>query len=125
MFGVDAGLLSRQYRLHLSNFLYWKEEKYNAEFMLFKKNMGTHLSIDETSLSQGELYTIVTNKAAKGKKGSLVAIIRGVKSENVIFALSRLPETKRKMVKEMTLDLSPTTKRLKWTLQPVKLKLRH
>ena len=61
--------------------------------------MGTHLSIDETSLSQGELYTIVTNKAAKGKKGSLVAIIRGVKSENVIFALSLLPENKRKWFK--------------------------
>jgi len=118
MFGVDAGLLSRQYKFHLSNFLYWKEEKYNAEFMLFKKNMGTHLSIDETSLSQGELYTIVTNKAAKGKKGSLVAIIRGVKSENVIFALSRLPESKRKMVQEMTLDLSPTMKLISKTCFP-------
>jgi transposase len=64
MFGVDPGLLSRQYKLHLSNFPDWKEEKYNAEFMLFKKNMGTHLSIDETSLSQGELYTIVTNKGS-------------------------------------------------------------
>jgi len=36
------------------------------------------LSIDETSLSQSELYTIVTNKSAKGKKGVLVAIIKGV-----------------------------------------------
>ena len=78
--------------------------------MLFRMNMGTHLSIDETSLSQGELYTIVTNKAAKGRKGSLVAIMRGVKSENIIFALSRLPKNKRKMVQEMTLDLSPTMK---------------
>ena len=41
---------------------------------MLKKNMGTHLSIDETSLSQGELNTIVINKAAKGKKGSLVVI---------------------------------------------------
>lgn len=110
MYGVDGGLLSRQYKLHLSNFLDWKEEKYNSEFMLFKKNMGTHLSIDETSLSQGELYTIVTNKDAKGKKGSLVAIIRGVKSENVIYALSKLPVNTRKLVQEMTLDLSPTMK---------------
>jgi transposase len=110
MFGVEGGLLSRQYKLHLSDFVDWKEEKYNSEFMLFKKNIGTHLSIDETSLSQGELYTIVTNKDAKGKKGSLVAIIRGVKSENVIYALSKLPENKRKMVQEMTLDLSPTMK---------------
>lgn len=33
------------------------------------------LSIDETSLSNGELYTIVTNKAAKGGKGAIVAMI--------------------------------------------------
>jgi transposase len=59
-------------------------KKYYAEFMLFKKNMSTRLCIDETYLSQVELYTIFANKAAKGKKGSLVAIIRGVKSENTL-----------------------------------------
>ena len=32
--------------------------------------MGAHLSIDEVALSQGELYTIVTNKKFKSKKGS-------------------------------------------------------
>jgi phosphotransferase system IIA component len=36
---------------------------------LFTENIGTHLAIDEVALS-GELYTIVTNKRAKGKKGS-------------------------------------------------------
>jgi hypothetical protein len=46
--------------------------------------MGTHLSIDEVALSQGELYTIVTNKKAKGKNGSLVAIVAGTKTEQVI-----------------------------------------
>jgi hypothetical protein len=30
------------------------------------QNMGTHLSIDE-ALSQGELYTIVTNKKPKAR----------------------------------------------------------
>jgi len=33
--------------------------------------MGAYLSIDETAFTNGELYTIVTNKAAKGKKGAL------------------------------------------------------
>jgi transposase len=45
--------------------------------MLFEKNMGTHLSIDETALSNDELYAIVTNKSAKGQKGAIVAMIRG------------------------------------------------
>ena len=38
--------------------------------------MGPNLSIDEVSLSQGELYTFVTNKEGKGKKGTLVASIK-------------------------------------------------
>jgi hypothetical protein len=33
--------------------------------LLFPENIGKRLSIDETSLSNGELYTILTNKAAK------------------------------------------------------------
>jgi transposase len=43
--------------------------------------MDTHLSIDEVALSQGELYTVVTNKKFKVKKGSLVAIVAGTKAE--------------------------------------------
>ena len=47
------------------------------EYVLFPENIGTHLSIDETCLSHDELYTIVTNKAFKGRKGSLVAMVKG------------------------------------------------
>src|SRR5690606_24485939 len=64
------------------------------------------LSIDETSLSQGELYTVVTNKAAKGKKGSLVAMIKGTDSGKVGAILRQLPEAKRKKVAEVTLDMA-------------------
>nr|WP_262920334.1 hypothetical protein [Parabacteroides sp. FAFU027] len=35
------------------------------------------MSIDETSLFNGELYTILTNKAAKGRKGAFVVMIKG------------------------------------------------
>jgi hypothetical protein len=37
------------------------------KIVIFPENIGKRLSIDETSLSNGELYTILTNKAAKGK----------------------------------------------------------
>ncbi|WP_302847795.1 hypothetical protein [Polaribacter sp. KT25b] len=40
--------------------------------MLFPENIGEYLSIDETAFSNGDLYTIVTNKKAKGKKGALI-----------------------------------------------------
>jgi hypothetical protein len=34
----------------------------------FSRKIGKKRLIDETSLSNGELYTILTNKAAKGKR---------------------------------------------------------
>ncbi|WP_233269879.1 hypothetical protein [Polaribacter sp. L3A8] len=51
---------------------------------MFAKNLGTHLSLDETAFSNGDLYTIITNKLAKGKKGAIVAMIKGTKAEVVI-----------------------------------------
>lgn len=72
--------------------------------------MGTHLSIDEVALSQGELYTIVTNKKFKGKKGSLVAIIAGTKADNVIEHICKIDYKKRSCVKEITLDMANSMK---------------
>lgn len=72
--------------------------------------MGPHLSIDEVALSQGELYTIVTNKKYKGKKGSLVAIIAGTKADEVIEHISKIDYQKRQSVKEITLDMANSMK---------------
>jgi len=57
----------------------------------FPDNIGSHISIDETLVSNGELYTIVTNKAAKGRKGCLITVIEGTVSEQVIQVLERIP----------------------------------
>lgn len=64
------------------------------------------MSIDEVSLSKGELYTYVTNKAAKGKKGTLVASIKGTLSADIIAVLQKIPIQQRKEVKEVTLDMA-------------------
>ncbi|MDQ5955983.1 MAG: transposase [Chlamydiota bacterium] len=72
--------------------------------------MGTHLSIDEVALSQGELYTILTNKKFKGKKGSLVAIVAGTKADQVIAHISKIDYKKRSFVKEITLDMANSMK---------------
>src|SRR4051812_31752121 len=74
--------------------------------MVFPKNMGTALSIDETALSNGELYTIVTNKAAKGRKGTIVAMIKGTQTEQIVEVLEKIPEGLRKRVEEVTLDMA-------------------
>ena len=73
---------------------------------MFKDNIGAHLGIDETSLSNGELYTLITNKSAKGRKGTIVAIIKGTKSEDVISVLNKIPKVKREVVQEVTLDMA-------------------
>lgn len=74
--------------------------------------MGRELSIDETALSKGELYTIVTSKKAKGQKGSIVAIIAGTKVETVVHHLKKIPHSKRRKVTEITLDMAPTMKQI-------------
>lgn len=72
--------------------------------------MGTHLSIDEVALSQGELFTIVTNKKAKGKKGCLVAIIAGTKADQVIEHICKIDYKQRSCVQEITLDMANSMK---------------
>src|SRR5690606_33113091 len=76
------------------------------EGLIFPQNISPHLSIDETCLSHGELYTIVTNKQARGKRGTLVAILSGTKSDNIIPILESIPFKLRKTVQEITLDLA-------------------
>lgn len=73
-----------------------------------KENIGESLCIDETALSDGELYTIVTNRMAHCRKGSIVAIARGVKSDTVVDVLLKIRKKLRSEVKEITLDLSDT-----------------
>jgi hypothetical protein len=55
--------------------------------MLFPENISECLSIDEVSLSKGELYTFVTNKKGRSKQGTMVACIKGTRSEDIIRVL--------------------------------------
>lgn len=73
---------------------------------MFVENSGSHLSLDETAFSNGDLYTIITNKDAKGKKGAIIAMIKGTKAEVVIKILHKIPLKYRKKVKEVTLDMA-------------------
>lgn len=74
--------------------------------MIYPENIGPYLSIDEVSLSQGELYTFITNKNGRGKKGSLVASIKGTLSQDIISVVSKISEHKRLQVEEVTLDMA-------------------
>ena len=79
---------------------------------MFPQNIGPRLSIDETSLSRGELYTIVTNKDAHGRKNAIVAIVLGTDADTVIHALRQINSMLRNKVTEVTLDLSDSMNKI-------------
>ena len=114
-FDIDGDLFERQYNRHLSGYWQWKDtaEGVHAEqWRVFPQNIGPHLSIDETSLSRGELYTIVTNKEAHGREDSIVAIVLVTDADTVIHALRQIKSELRNTVKEITLDLSDSMHRI-------------
>jgi transposase len=105
-FQVDGKQLQQQYKDHISNYKSWEQKEHASEWMIFPQNMGLRLSIDETSVSNGELYTIVTNKAAKGRKGTIVAMIKGTQTNQIADVLDRIPEGLRNKVEEVTMDMA-------------------
>ena len=71
---INGNHFGQQYKDYLSDFKSWEQKEHAEDWMLFPENIGEDLSIDETSLSNGELYTVLTNKSAQGKKGVLIAM---------------------------------------------------
>ena len=106
LYQVDGKQLQQQYKDHLSDFHAWEQKDHADEWMLFEDNIGPSLSIDETALSNGELYTIVTNKEARGGKKAIVAMLKGTQAEQIMTVLERIPLRKRNKVKEVTMDMA-------------------
>jgi transposase len=106
LYSIDGKQLQQQYKDHLSDFHDWEQKEHADEWMLFENNIGPSLSIDETALSNGELYTIVTNKEAKGGKKAIVAMLKGTQAEQIMGVLERIPLRKRNKVKEVTMDMA-------------------
>lgn len=103
---MDGKKLQRQFKESLSGYRIWENKTHAKDWLVYPENIGEKLSIDETAFTSGELYTIVTNKAAKGKKGALLAIVKGTRAEDVIQVLHKIPEEQRLKVKELTLDMA-------------------
>jgi transposase len=103
---VKSDKSRRHYKKNSSGFKDWDQKEHAEDYMLFPDNIGPYLSIDEVSLSQGELYTFITNKAGKGKAGTLVASIKGTLSTDISDVLLKIKEDKRFAIKEVTLDMA-------------------
>ena len=107
-YGVNGANLSRQYKEVFGGFRQWGQLDHAQDWILYKHNVGPVVAIDETSLSCGELYTVVTNPAGHGGPGTLIAMIKGTDADTVIAVLEKIGLGRRKTVREVTLDLSPT-----------------
>lgn len=68
---IDGHQFEKQYKEVLSGYKDWNQLEHAECWLLFPENIGTSLAIDETSLSNGELYTIVTNRDKHGRSGCL------------------------------------------------------
>ena len=103
---MNGQTLRKQYKEKISDYRNWEQLEHAEEYMLFPYNFGDDMSLDETCLSNGEVYTILTNKAAHGGKGALAAMVRGVASDTVSEILKKVPREIRRRVKTVTTDLS-------------------
>ena len=87
---INGDTFEKQYKEVLSGYKDWDQLGHAGSWLLFPENIGVSLAIDETSLSNGELYTIVTNRDKHGKSGCLVAVIEGTKAEDVWKVLDKI-----------------------------------
>lgn len=104
-FQTDGKKLQRAYKDNLSDFDSWDQKGHAGEWVLIEENMGERLSIDESMLHH-DLYTFLSNKEGHGKRGTLVAAVKGTTIKEVSEQLMKIPEKQRLAVKEVTMDFS-------------------
>lgn len=109
---INAHTFEKQYKEILSGYREWDEPDHADKWLLFPENIGPRLAIDESSLSNDELYTFVTNRDRHALEGSLVAVVTGTKSEAIIQALKQIDKAERMKVEEVTLDLSDSMRKI-------------
>jgi transposase len=105
---VKNKTLQKHYKHQVSGYHQWEQKHHAQDYLIFPENISDSISIDEVSLSKGELYTIVTNKnsGCKNKK-SVIAIINGTDAKTIEEVLLKLPLEIRNKVKEISLDMAP------------------
>ena len=103
---MKADKLRRHYKKKSSNYKDWEQRPHAEKHMLFPNNVSDQISIDEVALSKGELYTIVSSQNGFLKRKTIIATIKGTKSQEIIEVLEKIPLEARKSVKEVTLDMA-------------------
>lgn len=106
-YGVNSQKLQRHYKHKISGFKDWQQLSHAEDYLIYPNNITEKISIDEVSLSKGELYTFVTNKNTKVKnRQSVIAIINGTSAKTIQGVLEKISLEKRLQVKEVTIDMA-------------------
>lgn len=106
-FGVNSQKLQRHYKHKVSGYKQWEQLSHAEDYLIYPQNITSQLSIDEVSLSKGELYTFVTNKNTNVKnKKSIVAVINGTEAKTIQEVLEKISLEKRNEVKEISMDMA-------------------
>ena len=109
MYCVNGKYFADLYRNRISGYADWFDRELCCGFYFNAANIGPYMSLDETCLSNGEVWTFLTNKDGHGGKGTLAAAIPGTKSDEIISILiAAMSKSVRRKVKEVTCDLSPS-----------------
>ena len=104
---VNSQKLQRHYKKKVSGYKDWDQLSHAEDYLIYPENITDRLSIDEVSLSKGELYTFVTNKNTKVRnKQSVVAVINGTETKTIQSVLGKIPLEKRNQVKEVSMDMA-------------------
>lgn len=106
-YGINSQKLQRHYKHEISGYQQWDQFCHADDYLIYPQNITDRLSIDEVSLSKGELYTFVTNKNINVKnKKSVVAVIGGTEAKVIQEVLEKIAIQKRNQVKEVTMDMA-------------------
>jgi len=106
-YGVNSQKLQRHYKHKISGYKEWEQLPHAEDYLIYPENITDKLSIDEVSLSKGELYTFVTNKNVNVKnKKSVVAVINGTEAKVIQEVLEKISLDKRAKVKEVSMDMA-------------------
>ena len=65
---INGDTFEKQYKEVLSGYREWSELSHAEDWLVFPENIGESICIDETAPSNGELYTIVSNRSSRGGK---------------------------------------------------------
>lgn len=106
-YGVNSKKLQRHYKHKVSGFKQWEQLSHAEDYLIYPQNITDRLSIDEVSLSKGELYTFITNKNTRVRnKKSVVAVINGTEARVIQEVLEKISLEKRNQVREVSMDMA-------------------